>query len=127
MRIETEGRQTKKWLERFPTNQDSLKPERRTQCPTNISPLPRRLLLLGRRRRFLVARTIRGSSFLSYRQTQRVLHLILNLPQGLRIVLHRLLRVFAALAETLAFIREPRAALFDDAVIGCEVEQVAFF
>ena len=42
------------------------------------------------------------------------------------VVLEELAGVFAALADALAFIAEPGAALFDDVVGDAEIDQVAF-
>ena len=41
------------------------------------------------------------------------------------ILFEKLLRVLAPLTETLAGVREPRAALFDDALVDGEIEEIA--
>src|SRR5689334_21209483 len=81
------------------------------------------LLLLSRRRRLLLLRRL---SFLTNRQTQRLFHVSFNLEQRLWIILHGLLRILTALAQSFAFIREPRTTLFNHTVIGSKIEQVAF-
>src|SRR5438046_8903305 len=40
-------------------------------------------------------------------------------------ILKSLLRVLATLAQTFAFVRKPRATLFDHAIVGGEIQQVA--
>src|SRR5262245_55525550 len=54
-------------------------------------------------------------------------HAILNRLIDVRILAQELLRVFTALTETLAGVRKPRAALFDDALVDREVEEIAGF
>src|SRR5690242_2084695 len=51
--------------------------------------------------------------------------LVLDGLEHLGVVLQELLRVLATLAEALAAVREPRAALLDDPFVHGEVEQVA--
>src|SRR4030095_13219601 len=72
-------------------------------CPTWHSPEYCYSLLFGRRRGLLL---LRSFNLLAHRQTQSLLHISLNLAPRLRIVFHRLLGVFAALAQALAFVRE---------------------
>src|SRR5262245_53051363 len=43
---------------------------------------------------------------------------------NVRVVPEKLLRVLAALAQTLAAISKPRARFFDDAFVDCEVDQI---
>src|SRR5689334_5753938 len=51
---------------------------------------------------------------------------IQRLPD-IRIVFQELACVFTALADALAFVAEPRAALFDHVLRGAQIQQVAFF
>src|SRR6185436_5288794 len=50
---------------------------------------------------------------------------IFDRPGDVRVFLQELLRVFAALAQALAAVREPRAGLFDDSLVDADVEQIA--
>src|SRR4029453_10553060 len=52
--------------------------------------------------------------------------LLFDRLEGVAVVLEELLGVLAALAEALAAVREPRAALLDDPLVDGEIEQVAF-
>ncbi len=47
------------------------------------------------------------------------------IPQ-LDIFLEQILHVLASLSEALALVREPRTALFDDVIVRCEIDQIAF-
>src|SRR4051812_9664812 len=58
------------------------------------------------------------------RQAELAADALVDRLEDLRVVLEELLDVFAALTEALAVIGEPRAALFDDALVDREVEQV---
>src|SRR5580765_4468758 len=45
--------------------------------------------------------------------------------RDVRVFLQELLRVFAALAQTLAAVGEPRAGLFNDSLVDADVDEVA--
>src|SRR6185295_15753333 len=51
--------------------------------------------------------------------------LVVDRLEHLGVVLEELLDVLAALAETLAVVGKPGAALLDDPLVDCEVEEVA--
>jgi len=53
----------------------------------------------------------------------RALDVILDALQDFRIVFQGLLRVLATLAQAFAFVRKPRATLFDHAIVGGEIQQ----
>src|SRR5688572_8559418 len=52
-------------------------------------------------------------------------HLLFDLLERLRIFPQEALGVFAALSEPLAVIGKPRPALFDDALVDGEIEQIS--
>src|SRR3954463_14423124 len=66
-----------------------------------------------------------GGDFL-VEQAQLAADLLFDRLERGRVVLEELLDVLAPLAETLARVGEPRAALLDDLPIDGEIEQVAF-
>src|SRR5258708_30518404 len=51
--------------------------------------------------------------------------LLVDRPEDLRVVLEELLGVLAPLAQALATVGEPGAALLDDALVDGEVEEIA--
>src|ERR1041384_6358883 len=84
---------------------------------------PEVLLLLACRRGLLRFWCL---SFFAHRHAQRALHVLLYLLEDFWLVLQSLLPLLAPLAQPLALVREPGAALFDDPIIRREIEQVAF-
>src|SRR5947207_1457657 len=81
------------------------------------------LLLLSRR---CGLRLLWRFGLFAHGHPQRALHIILYLLQDYWLILQRLLRVLATLAESLALVREPRTTLFNYAIIRRKIEQVAF-
>src|SRR6476660_4649883 len=65
-----------------------------------------------------------GDRFLA-RHPQLAADAVLDGGIDLGVVLEELLRVLAPLAEPLAAVREPCAALLDDALVDGEIEQIA--
>src|ERR1051326_8321879 len=58
-------------------------------------------------------------------ETELAPHAIFDGPGDVGVLFQELLRVFAALAQALAAIGEPRAAFLDDALVDADVDQVA--
>src|ERR1700735_4326328 len=59
-------------------------------------------------------------------QSKRLAHFHIELGHGVFVVFEELAGIFAALANALALITEPRARLFEEVAVHRDIEQVAF-
>src|SRR5271169_6997048 len=101
---------------------------RRYRCPSNLGKstwhgCDSRTLSL---RRSLPRRGHRLRRRRSGNQPQRLAHFRVELGHGVFVVFEKLAGVFAALADALAFVAEPRSGLFQKVVIHRDIDQVAF-
>src|ERR1039458_6858597 len=87
---------------------------------------PCRSRLSGNRRRRFHRNRARRSG-LALDQPQGLAQLSIDVRPDVRIILQELARVLASLADALALIAEPRAALLHDILRHALIQQVAFF